>query len=371
MIDPHLTGFGLTDLSHALSGWPRAIASGGTDGMAFFALLKEFLDSEIVEYSNHLLRRVGRLCAWIVTPLVVLWISYQGFIRVSGRSHESMSALTVDAGRIALITLIAGMAAGFQPATYKALTDGVSQTINWTISGNDTVSVYDDIDQALALTQLAMASIDLLDVGDDPVAMKRRDTTSLMAGLGVGGPAVVGGTLLILNKFVMALLIGTGPFFILCLIFKQTEGLFKGWLNSLLGTLMSLAFLSVAVTLAMDITLALAGSFWATEGLSRWFGMGSASEGISGVAQMQGITGLVLTALILSAPPAAAMLFRGLLANFNPYPSMGGPGAGAASPAHSAYAGPAHGNAAAARAQGGPDLDSRRDVFRNPTMRQA
>lgn len=314
-------------LNEALGSLLRAGIPDGVDSLGFFALFKDFLDGEIAEYSRNLLRRVGTLGALAVTPIVTLWIIYQGFLRVTGRSHESMAALQVDATRIVLITLIAGFVGGFQPTIYKTMTDGISQTINWTISGQDETTVYNDIDQALAIMQLATSSIDLLDVGDNQVAIKKRDDASLMAGLGVGGPAITAGCLLILNKFVMALLLGTGPFFILCLIFKQTEGLFKGWFNALLGTLMSMAFLSVAVTLAMDVTLALAGAFWATEGLSKLLGMGTASEGINSVVQMQGILGLILTMLILSAPPAAAMLFRGLLANFNPYSQIGGGGA--------------------------------------------
>lgn len=322
MIDLHLAG-----LDTALSSLLQAGIPDGIDSLGFFALFKDFLDGEIAEYSRNLLRRVGTLGALAVTPVVTFWIIYQGFLRVTGRSHESMAALQVDAAKVVLIVAVSGVTAGFQPTLYNSLTDGISQSINWAISGEDKTTVYNDIDQALALMQLATSSIDLLDVGESQVAIKKRDQASLMAGLGVGGPAITAGCLLILNKFVMALLLGTGPFFILCLIFKQTEGLFKGWFNALLGTLMSMAFLSVAVTLAMDVTLALAGAFWATEGLSKLLGMGTASEGINSVVQMQGILGLVLTMLILSAPPAAAMLFRGLLANFNPYSQIGGGGA--------------------------------------------
>lgn len=309
----------------------RTAIPDGVDSLGFFALFKDFLDGEIAEYSRNLLGRVGSLCVFAVTPIVTLWIIYQGFLRVTGRSQESMVALQVDAARLVLIVAVAGVSAGFQPTLYKSMTDGMSRVINYAISGNDETTVYDDIDQALALTQLAMSSIDLLDVGENQAALKKRDQASLMAGLGVGGPAVVGGCMLILNKFVIAMLLGVGPFFILCLIFKQTDGLFKGWLNSLIGSLMAMAFLSVAVTLAMDVTLALAGAFWATEGLSKLLGMGTASDGINSVVQMQGVLGLVLSTLIMGAPPAAAMLFRGLLANFNPYSVMGGPSAGSSS----------------------------------------
>lgn len=350
-----ISSAGLGDTLHLL----RAGIPDGIDSLGFFALFKDFLDGEIAEYSRNLLRRVGTLVAVGVTPLVTLWIIYQGYLRVTGQSQGSMAALKVEATKIVLIVTIAGASANFQDSIYKAMTDGFSQVINYAISGQDETTVYDDIDKSLALMQLAISSIDMLDVGENQVALKKRDQASLVAGLGVGGPAVVGGCLLILNKFVIAMLLGVGPFFVLCLIFKQTEGLFKGWLNSLLGSLMAMAFLSVAVTLAMDVTLALAGGFWAAEGLSRLLGMGTASEGINSVVQMQGILGLVLTTLIMGAPPAAAMLFRGLLAHFNPYSTIGGPqGAGAGSrpsappsPGHTQHSVPTADNAPPMRTQ--------------------
>jgi type IV secretion system protein VirB6 len=48
-------------------------------------------------------------------------------------------------------------------------------------------------------------------------------------------------------------------------------------------------------------------------------GLGVDAGGIYNMARLQAATGLILSTLILGAPPAAAGLFRSAVANFNPY----------------------------------------------------
>ncbi|WP_425611816.1 type IV secretion system protein [Xanthomonas campestris] len=48
-----------------------------------------------------------------------------------------------------------------------------------------------------------------------------------MVGVGTGGPAVVAGSMMLLYRIAMALFVGFGPLFILCLLFEQTKSLFQ------------------------------------------------------------------------------------------------------------------------------------------------
>ena len=123
--------------------------------------------------------------------------------------------------------------------------------------------------------------------------------------------------MLLLNKVAMALFIGLGPLFILCLLFEQTKALFGRWLYYGLGTMFSLALLSVMVTLAMDMVIAVAKAFWVSSLL------GAGPEGVSSMAMQQGGMGLVLTMLIISAPPMAAAFFQGTLGQFMAYSQFG------------------------------------------------
>src|SRR3546814_11134157 len=119
--------------------------------------------------------------------------------------------------------------------------------------------------------------------------------------------------MLLLNKVAMALFIGLGPMFILCLLFEQTKQLFSKWLFYGIGTMFSLALLSVMVAIALKMVLAVAAAFWVGKFT------GATTEGINSMALQQGGLGLILTVLIVTAPPMAASFFQGMLGAFTPY----------------------------------------------------
>jgi type IV secretion system protein VirB6 len=150
---------------------------------------------------------------------------------------------------------------------------------------------------------------------------KRKDRALWFTGVGLGGPAIMAATALLLNKIAIGLVLALGPVFILCLLWEPTKPLFQKWLLYGVGTLFSMALLSVLVTLALDMVIAVGTAFWVSSALG--FGDG---ESLTSMAMQQGGLGLLMTALIVSAPPMAAMLFQGTLgqvAAFNLYQATG------------------------------------------------
>jgi type IV secretion system protein VirB6 len=131
---------------------------------------------------------------------------------------------------------------------------------------------------------------------------------------------------LLLNKVAVALVVGLGPIFILCLLFRATQQLFTKWLYYGIGTLFSLALLTVMVTLALDMVIAVGMAFW----VAGWV-TGASQESLTAMAMQQGGMGLILTMLIVSAPPMAAVFFNGVLGQFSAYNALhalsGGQGA--------------------------------------------
>src|SRR3546814_13224794 len=75
----------------------------------------------------------------------------------------------------------------------------------------------------------------------------------------------------------------------------------------------SLALLSVMVAIALKMVLAVAAAFWVGKFT------GATTEGINSMALQQGGLGLILTVLIVTAPPIAASVFQGMLGAFPPY----------------------------------------------------
>ena len=89
-----------------------------------------------------------------------------------------------------------------------------------------------------------------------------------------------------------------------------------------------MAVLAAMTTIAMEMVAKIAGAFWSSALLGKLLGENS-SEGMSSIALQQGGMGLILTTLILTAPPMAAMFFQGTLCSFMAYWQIGGSGAGA------------------------------------------
>jgi type IV secretion system protein VirB6 len=289
--------------------------AGGVPDLLFFREINDFLTGEIEVFRDNLLGRTASLIGGAALSLLTLWIMLQGYRIATGQSRDSMMALVTHSLRAALIVGLATAAAAGGGSVYRAVTDGLSSEISRMVTGRDE-DVYDRVDKCLAYMQVALASIDTLDVAGDPILNDKKDRDMWFAGIGTGGPAVMAGTMLLLIKVAMALFIGLGPLFILCLLFEQTKGLFGRWLYYGLGTMFSLAVLSVMVTLATDMVIAVAASFW-TSAL-----LGAGPDGINSMALQQGGMGLVLTMLIMTAPPMAAMFFQGTLGSFVPYSQM-------------------------------------------------
>ncbi|QBR45012.1 TrbL/VirB6 plasmid conjugal transfer protein [Stenotrophomonas indicatrix] len=185
-------------------------------------------------------------------------------------------------------------------------------------------------DRNLGYMQLALTSVSVLDVAGDVTLDSAKTRAMWFIGLGTGGPAVTAGAMLLLYQVAMAMFIGFGPLFILCLLFEQTKSLFQRWLFYGIGTMFSMAVLAAMTGIAMEMVARVAASFWGASALGALLST-HLTEGMSSMALQQGGMGLILTTLILTAPPMAAMFFQGTLGTFMAYSQIGG-SAGSASP---------------------------------------
>ena len=299
----------------------------------FFRVIYDFIHSEIDEFAIDLLARTMALVSTAALSVLTLWILIRGYRIVTGQSRQPMLGLVVDALRTTLILGFAcGMALGGS-TLYEFLGSDLPKEISRVVTGSNE-PVIEQIDRSLALMQVGLTSIDSLDVAHDPITNKAKTRALWFTGIGTAGPALSGGAMLLVNQIALALFIGLGPLFVLSLLFEQTKGLFGRWLYYGIGTMFSLAVLSVMVTLALDMVLAVATAFWVSAPLA------GNTEGITSLALQQGGLGLILTMLILSAPPMAAQFFNGVLGSFSPKSVFGG-GMGGRGSANDGYAGAA------------------------------
>jgi len=85
----------------------------------------------------------------------------------------------------------------------------------------------------------------------------------------------------------------------------------------------SMAVLAVMVSVALDKMTRVPVAFWASALVDKFL-LGGDSGSLTSQALQQGGMGLILTTLILTAPPMAAMFFQGTLGSFMAYSQIGG-----------------------------------------------
>jgi len=314
---------------------------------AFFKIIFSFLDGEILAFQDNLLGGTLQWVSGIALLLLTVWILYQGFQILTGQSRESLMALVVGSLRAVLIVGAATTLAFGSSDLYDTFTNGMQREVAQAVTGSDDLPA-DAIDRSLDLLQLTMVGIDALAV-DNALLEDDRDRALLLTGVGMAGPAVVGGALLLLYKLALALFVGLGPLFILSLLFRQTHQLFSRWLYYGIATMFTMSVLSFMVAVAMKMVVAVATVFVAQYGLA--MAAGVPPQGISSMALQQGGLGLIMTILLVLTPPMAGAFFQGTLGQFSAYnqfggaggapPGAGGPGSGpspgpAAAPAQSA-----------------------------------
>jgi len=312
---------------HELLGYAVRIQSIGD--FMFFRLILEFLQDRINDFGIKLLGNMMKWIGFMALTLMTLWVLIQGFRIVTGRSRDSMAALATNMARAALIVTVATSMAMFGKDLQSFLTQDVQDEITYVVTGKDDTA-EELIDRNLGYMQLALTSVSVLDVAGDVTLDSAKTRAMWFIGLGTGGPAVTAGAMLLLYQVAMAMFIGFGPLFILCLLFEQTKSLFQRWLFYGIGTMFSMAVLAAMTGIAKEMVARVAASFWGASALGALLST-NLTEGMSSMALQQGGMGLILTTLILTAPPMAAMFFQGTLGTFMAYSQIGG-SAGSASP---------------------------------------
>ncbi|MFK3649758.1 type IV secretion system protein [Lysobacter enzymogenes] len=302
--------------------------------MEFFSLIKNHIDTMILKFQGRLLERVGKMIGAVAAFMVTLWIIIQGFRIVTGQSREPMMGLVVNSLRSVLIVGIALSAAVTADGSYRALTDGLATVVRGVVTGRDDEGPYRNMDQVLGILQAGLELVDQVQTGDDLMTAETKNKAMGMIGVGLGGPVIMAMIAMMLNKIAMALFIGLGPFFILCLLFDQTKALFQRWLFYGIATMMSMAVLTVMTTISIDLLFAVGGAFWATDLIP---GMTKSNESMMSLAMQQGGLGTILSALIITAPPMAGAFFNGVMGQFSPYNAFdkGGGGGGYPAPGQS------------------------------------
>ncbi|WP_050982361.1 type IV secretion system protein [Rhodanobacter fulvus] len=282
--------------------------------MIYFVLIYNWLHDKIDSFGANLMGAVTSWMTALALILVTIWIMIQGYRLITGQSRESMMGLATNMVRVVVIVAIATTVGAAGHNLHTLVTTELSTDINQLFTGDDT-TLAQTIDKNLAYTQLAMAAIDTVQIppGDTESASSKARAQAF-ATFGTASPPMAAAAMLLLYEITLALVIGLAPLFIMCLIFEQTKGLFQKWLLYGIGTLFSMGVLAFISSLVLQLTLNVAKALWAAGIINGITGLGA--EGFTNQSMQQGGIGLLMTVLIVSSPPLAAMFFQGTIGQF-------------------------------------------------------
>lgn len=317
--------------------WSQPRIVEGIGDYVFFRFVLQRLEHDIEALGTTLLGNVMQFVSFLALTIVTLWVFIQGYKVVTGQLRESMMGMMANMAKTVFIVAVALSFGAVNDRMTTFLTTDMKEGIHELVTGN-AGGPESEIDRNLGWLQVALSSMDVLESGGDVDGAQEKERAATLIQLGTGGPPIVAGTLLLMYQVAMALFIGLGPIFILCLLFESTKSMFMRWLMYGIGTMFSMALLSAMVSIALNMVSDLAVALWASDALTTLFLPGAeGSTGFSSRAMQSGAMGMILTLLLITVPPLAANFFGGTLGNFMHYTAFA---AGGAAMAPSAYGPP-------------------------------
>lgn len=157
----------------------------GVADFMFYRAIMNYLDKKIDRFESDLLLRFGLWVSGIAMIVLTVWVMIQGLRMVTGQSRESMAELVIRMLKSALIVSIAAGIA-MNGTSIRHVIDGMKSEITYAVTGeNDTAE--EQIDDNLKWMQVALTSIDVIDVVSDPTLDSQKERAMFLVGVGTGG----------------------------------------------------------------------------------------------------------------------------------------------------------------------------------------
>lgn len=326
----------------------KGLGLGELASFAFFIAIRKVIRKRIKKFMEGGFARMMGFISAAGLVLVTIWIMVQGYRIMTGESKDSLMNFVVKAAKVVVILTVAMNGSIFGAKIYDH-TQYFQQYITYIVTGEEDENVYDMVDKNLAITQVMTAVINSVAAstaggtagGDSD--QKSGDTSpsqlKWMSTFATAGPAVIGGTMCLLNEIAMALAIMFAPLFILSLMFEQTKNLFWNWIRYTVAVMFSMAVLAMVSSIVLEISMYYSGSILAA--MLAQFLVDSASDlGIPGLDLIGGLLpgkgmslssslmqsgglGLVLSMLLLTVPPMVMQFFSanlgGTVSGYSPF----------------------------------------------------
>ncbi len=287
----------------------------GNDSLGLFLFIKYYIEELILRFAESGIQAMSKGLNFALVTIVTVWVMFEGYRILTGQSKEPITSFLWRVGKMVVITSIAGAILNDPTAVRGWITVNIQYPITYYLTGKQFSDPGAMIDASLFIMQMLLNSFSVA-IGES--GSDKMGVFMLSSSLGQSGPALVGGAALLLNQIALALCTIPAPAFILCSMFESTKSLFQSWLKFLIGTIMSLVVLTVMVTVGLKAVMVYATAIY----MKSLMGY----EGIAQASLMQGGLGMLMTVLIVAAPPMVSQFLQGTLGQLNPYNVFGAGG---------------------------------------------
>ena len=295
-----------------------------TENLGFFILIKTYVEILIMKFGDRGLSALSTVLIPSLMSMVTVWLMFEGYRILNGQSREPLNMFLWRGAKMVVIITVASWIMNNPTVLRDWISEHIKNPIASVIVGGEYASPEAMVDSSLLLMHLIMGAFGSLQAATSNDNGSAFSNFIMASGVAQGAPAVVAGALLLLNEIALSLAILTAPAFILCLLYDPTKQYFQGWLKFFLGSLLTMAVLSVMVTIGLKVMLVYATKVLGEYGVGVAVA-GSASQDRPGIAQitiMQGGLGLMMSTLMITAPLLVGNLIGSSL-GFNAYSPFG------------------------------------------------
>lgn len=329
----------------------------------FMCDVRAFLieDTLIGVYREHVASQLAKALLFMSTTIITIWVAYQGFMIITGANRNPVVPMMIKTGKMVLVMSLVALLAGQSPVIADTV-DDFRNLISTAIVGSN-IDIYQMIDLNLTIAMVFNMLVDSL-VGGQLAGADGNSLTKVAALIGQSGPAVLVSVLSLMAEISLVLAVMLSPLFLFFFLFQQTTAMFWSWVKFLLGTMVSLAVITLLGSIMMEMMMNYAGKVVAAFFVNAAFSALSSATGgavsggfdISASAMQLGALGALSTALLTMVPPLIMGFFNsGAAFAGSALMAMGGAGAGLAGVTQALSGGSgASGAAGASGAQGLP-----------------
>ena len=297
-----------------------------TENLGFFILIKTYVEILIMKFGDRGLSALSTVLIPSLMSMVTVWLMFEGYRILNGQSREPLNMFLWRGAKMVVIITVASWIMNNPTGLRDWISEHIKNPIASVIVGGEYASPEAMVDSSLLLMHLIMGAFGSLQAATSNNNDGALANFIMASGVAQGTPAVVAGALLLLNEIALSLAILTAPAFILCLLYDPTKQYFQGWLKFFLGSLLTMAVLSVMVTIGLKVMLVYATKVLGEYGVGAAVA-GSASQDRPGIAQitiMQGGLGLMMSTLMITAPLLVGNLIGSSLGGFSGYNMFSG-----------------------------------------------